>query len=138
MNYKIYWILHVSLILFIFSSGTDAQQGIQGPHNTGEHGLLYGEVGESIEFQTIQNPYYDSDIKISELPERVYPDANDIDAVTGTKNIYYDILNICKKAKKEMISQLINIRNIIIRTLICLNTFNVVKNLLYMLLPRYE
>ena len=105
--FKIYWILHVSLNLSIFSSGTDAQQSFQGPHSTGEHGLLYGEVSESIEFQTIQNPYYDSDIQISNLHERVSPDANDIDAVTATKNIYYDIWNKYEKQRKKWLANLL-------------------------------
>ena len=77
----------------MFFSGTDAQQGLEGPNKSGEHGLVYGEVTESIEIQPIQNPYYDTDIEISGMPEKVTssPDANDIETVTATKNIYYDI-----------------------------------------------
>ena len=78
------------MTLFICSSDPDGQQRLQGPHNNGEHGLAYGEDGESIEFQTIQNPYYEQDVKIIEKVTSS-PNANDIEAVTATKNIYYDI-----------------------------------------------
>ena len=41
----------------------------------------------------IQNPYYDKEVKVTGLNSKVTssPDPNDIEAITTTKNIYYDI-----------------------------------------------
>ena len=71
----------------------DEQKCSGGFDNSDQKGMLYGDIGESLELQPIQNPYYDKEVKVTSLNSKVTssPDPNDIEAITTTKNIYYDI-----------------------------------------------
>ena len=47
-----------------------------------------------MEYQTGQNPYYEGDIEIcvqDTKGDKTIPNLNDIDIVTATQNIYYDL-----------------------------------------------
>ena len=50
-------------------------------------------MNENLEFQTIQNPYYDNNIEMSDLSENMNlrSNSNYVDAITATTNIYYDL-----------------------------------------------
>ena len=81
------------LLCSYFSFCIDDHQSYQGHTVRGESGMLYGDVCENIEFQSIRNPYYDSEIKVNELSAIATssPTTNDIEAITTTNNIYYDL-----------------------------------------------
>lgn len=56
-------------------------------------GDIYGDIDEDVDFQVIQNPYYDGEIKMSPLNTnnaRKTTNLKDTEAVTVTHNIYYE------------------------------------------------
>ena len=52
------------------------------------------ESPQHIDYQAAQNPYYEGDIDFSiqnNKNDRIIPDLNNIEMVTATQNLYYDL-----------------------------------------------
>ena len=59
-----------------------------------DSGDIYGNIDEDIEFQGIENPYYDGEIEMSAQntnDAKKKPNLNDTEVVTTIHNIYYEI-----------------------------------------------
>ena len=59
-----------------------------------DSGDIYGNIDEGIEFQAIQNPYYDGEIEMSAQNTnnvKKKTNLNDVEVVTVTHNTYYEM-----------------------------------------------
>ena len=59
-----------------------------------DHGNIYGDVNDDLEFQTVQNPYYGGEEEIdinTNITGTARPDTNNTEVVTLTKNDYYEM-----------------------------------------------
>ena len=72
-----------------------AYYDIVGNENINEqYGNVYGDVNDDLEFETVQNPYYEGDDEINahtNIIETPDPNTSHAEVITVTKNDYYEM-----------------------------------------------